>query len=63
MKRLICAISLVLLLAGCSRKTENKTREVIPQDPYRKGIERAREVQKKTVERAETIDSLSQGEQ
>ena len=62
MKRLIYAVPLFLLMAGCAKKTENNSSGDTPIDTYRKGIDRAQEVQQKSNERNKTLDSIYQGE-
>lgn len=59
MKRFIFVLPLLLLL-GCGKKTEHNAGDETPIDTYRKGIDRTREVQQKSVERSKTLDSLSQ---
>jgi len=63
MKRTIFVLPLMLVLISCGKKTESKSDEGTPIDTYRKGIDRAQEVQQKSVERAKSLDSISQCDQ
>jgi len=63
MKKVIYILPLTLILIGCGKKTESKSDEGTPIDTYRKGIDRAREVQQKSVEQSKAMDSISQGDQ
>lgn len=63
MKNLIFVLPLMLVLIGCDKKTKNDSSGDMPIDTYRKGIDRAQEVQQKSSERAKTLDSISQGDQ
>lgn len=61
-KKLIFALALLLLI-GCSQKTESNSGDGTPIDTYRQGIDRAQEVKQKSDERAKYLDSISQGDQ